>query len=94
LPTRLKLQGSYDVWRRDELQAQLENVDLRDDVLLDLREVKIIDAGAASLLIALSHRLRETTRGARVILLHTPRLVRRVLDLCGASDLFVFADDG
>jgi anti-anti-sigma factor len=93
LATRLRLQGSYDVWRRDELRAQLESVDLTDDVFLDLREVKLIDAGAAALFIALAHRLSERTPGARVTLLNTPRLVQRVFELCGASDLFAFASD-
>lgn len=88
--SRIMLRGEYDIWRRDELRAVLEALDLTGDVTLDLSEVTLIDAGAASLLIALHRRLRVHDPQARIILVNAQRIVRRVLELCKASDLFVF----
>jgi anti-anti-sigma regulatory factor len=91
--SHLTLRGDYDIWRRDELRAALEALDLSDDVFIDMSGVTLMDAGSVALLIALKHRLHEHTPGARVILEHTPRIVRRVLDLCDALDLFVLTAD-
>ena len=93
MATRLTLRGDYDVWRREELRDELERVDLTGDVTIDLSGTTLIDAGSAALLIGLQHRLTQRTPRARVILLHTPPIVKRVLELCGASELFVFAAD-
>jgi anti-anti-sigma factor len=89
--TRLQLRGDYDIWRREELHAQLASVDLSDDVRIDLSEVTLLDAGSAALLILLERRLHERTPGAQVILIDTPPIVKRVIELCGAAHLFVFA---
>jgi anti-anti-sigma factor len=91
--TRVMLRGEYDVWRRDELRAKLEEVDLTDDVLIDMSKVTLMDAGSVGLFIALRHRLLEKTPNARVILLNPSRIVQRVLDLSGAKDLFVLSSD-
>jgi anti-anti-sigma regulatory factor len=91
--TRLKLRGDYDVWRRDELRAQLAAVDLSDDVRIDLSEATLIDAGAAALFILLERRLHERTPDARVFLINTPPIVERMLQLCGATHLFVFTQE-
>lgn len=93
MTTRLKLRGDYDVWRREELRADLERLDLSGDVIIDMGEVTLIDAGSAAMLIALGHRLAEKTPGARVTLLNAPRIVVRVIDICGARTLFDFARD-
>ena len=92
--TRLTLRGDYDVWRREELRLELQSVDVTGDITIDLSGVTLMDAGSAALLITLKHRAEKESPNARVILLNTPRIVKRVLDLCGASDLFVFAVDG
>ena len=92
--TRLTLRGDYDVWRRDELRLQLESVDVTGEITIDLSGVTLMDAGSAALLIALKHRAAQQPSNARVVLLNTPRIVKRVLDLCRASDLFVFTVDG
>jgi anti-anti-sigma regulatory factor len=89
--SRIALRGDYDIWRRDELRADLGSLDLSDDITIDMSRVTLMDAGAASLLIALQHRLRERNPKANVILQGTPRIVKRVLELCGAGALFVFA---
>lgn len=93
LSTRLTLRGDYDVWRREELRSQLQGVEVAGDVTIDLSGVTLMDAGSAALLIALKRRVNERDPNARVILLDTPRIVKRVLDLCGASGLFVFSVD-
>lgn len=92
--SRLVLRGEYDVWRREQLRSGLERLDLSGDVCIEMRDVSLMDAGAVSLLIHLQRRLHERAPGARVILSNAPRIVRRVIDLCGASELFVFTSDG
>lgn len=92
--TRLALHGAYDIWRRDELRAELDRLDVSGDVIIDLGATTLMDAGAAGLLIAFSQRLRQRAPSARVILKNTPRIVERVLELCGARELFVFTADG
>lgn len=89
--TRLTLRGDYDIWRREELREELERADLTGDVTIDMSGTTLIDAGSAALLIGLQHRLTQRTPRARVILLNAPPIVKRVLELCGASELFVFA---
>jgi anti-anti-sigma factor len=93
LATRITLRGEYDVWRRSELQQKLEGVDLTDDLLIDMSDVTLMDAGSVGQLIALRHRMLEQTPKARVILLNVSRIVQRVLDLAGAKDLFVLTSD-
>lgn len=91
--SRVTLRGDYDIWRRDELRAELERLDLSGDITLDMSRVTLVDAGCAAMLIGLQRRLQERTPNARVILLNAPRIVRRVLELCGAADLFVHATE-
>lgn len=93
MSTRLALFGEYDVWRREELREQLERVELTQDVTIDLSGTVLMDAGSIALLIGLKHRLNERTPGARVILLNAPRIVKRVVELSGAADLFVFSNE-
>ena len=94
MSTRLTLRGDYDIWRRDELRAQLSAVDLTGDVIIDMSQTTLMDAGSASLLILLQRRLHERNPKARVILNNAPNIVQRVLKLCGASDLFEFTSEG
>lgn len=91
--SRVSLRGDYDIWRRDELRAQLNRLDLSDDITIDMRDVTLVDAGCAAMLIALQRRLHERAPNARVILVNTPRIVRRVLELCDVADLFVLTTE-
>lgn len=91
--SRIVLQGDYDIWRREELRRALEGLELNDDVTVDMQGVTLMDAGSAALLIALEHRLHDRTPGASVVLVNAPRIARRVLELCGVADLFVFSGD-
>lgn len=90
MSTQLFLRGDFDVWRRDELRASLEAVDVSGDVTIDMTGVTMLDAGSAAQLIALTHRMKARNPRARVLLHNAPRIVKRVLDLCGASELFVY----
>lgn len=89
--SRITLRGDYDIWRRDELRAEIERLELSDDITIDMTGVTLMDAGAVSLLISLQHRLRERNPKANVILRNAPRMVKRVLEICRAADLFVFS---
>lgn len=91
--SRLVLRGDYDIWRRDELHAELDRLDLNDDITMDMSGVTLIDAGSVSLLIALRQRLRERSPDANITFVNAPHIVRRVLDLCAAAGLFRFADE-
>lgn len=92
--TRVTLRGDYDIFRRDELRAKLRDVDLTGDVTIDMSRVTLLDAGSAALLILLQRRLQDKTPGARVILMNTRPIVRRLIELCGAAALFVLTPDG
>ncbi|HEY9181322.1 MAG TPA: STAS domain-containing protein [Candidatus Baltobacteraceae bacterium] len=91
---RITLRGDYDIWRRDELRAELNTVELTDDVTIDLSQTTLMDAGSAALLILLHRRLHDKNPDARVILENAPPIVQRILWLCGASHLFVFTAKG
>lgn len=91
--TRIVLRGEYDIWRRDELRAQLERVDPAHGVTIDMTATTLIDAGSAALLMALQRRVQQCNPKARVTLLNAPRIVRRVLRLCGAGGLFDFTPE-
>lgn len=91
MSSRVTLRGDYDIWRRDELRAQLNAIELSGDVTVDLSQTSLMDAGCASLLVLLQRRLHDKNSHARVILEGTPPEVQRILRLCGAANLFVFA---
>jgi anti-anti-sigma factor len=90
---RIILRGEYDIFRREELRSELEQADLTSDVAIDLRETVFLDAGAVALLIGLHRRLSRRTPDARVVLLNAPRLVRRVIELSNAQNLFDFKEE-
>jgi anti-anti-sigma regulatory factor len=83
--------GDYDVFRRDELRAELAAIKAEGDVDIDLRTTTFMDAGAVGLLIAFRRDVLERHPKARVRLLHAAPIVRRVLELSRAADLFEFA---
>jgi anti-anti-sigma factor len=83
--------GDYDVFRRDELQAELAAIATDGDVDIDLKTTTFMDAGAIGLLIAFRRQLLEKQPDAHVRLLHAQPIIRRVLELSKAADLFEFA---
>lgn len=83
--------GDYDVFRRDELRAELAVIDANTDVELDLRSTTFMDAGAVGLLIVFRRRLVEKNPKARVTLIGAAPIVRRVLQISKSEELFEFA---
>lgn len=83
--------GEYDVWRRNELRAELDAAPLSGEVIIDLSRVTFMDAGAVGLLLALRKRVYDYDPKARVTLRGTPPIVRRVLSIAHAEDLFEFS---
>lgn len=80
--------GDYDVFRRDELRAELDAIDAGADVDVDLKATTFMDAGAIGLLIVFRRRLLNADPNTRVRLLNVPSIVRRVLEISGADALF------
>lgn len=83
--------GEYDVWRRNELRTELDGAELSSKVIIDLSRVTFMDAGAVGLLLAFRKRVYEYDPKARVTLRNTPQIVRRVLSIAHAEDLFDFS---
>lgn len=83
--------GEYDVWRRNELRTELDGAELSSEVIIDLSRVTFMDAGAVGLLLAFRKRVYEYDPKARVTLRNTPQIVRRVLSIAHAEDLFDFS---
>lgn len=83
--------GEYDVWRRNELRSELDRIELSGEVILDLSRVTFMDAGAVGLLLAFRKRVFKHNPKARVTLRNTPQIVRRVLSIARADDLFDFS---
>jgi anti-anti-sigma factor len=82
--------GEYDIWRREELRSELDAIDASGNVTIDLHRTTFMDAGAVGLLLAFRRRVREIDPQARVTLKNTPPIVRRVLQLARAAELFDF----
>jgi len=82
--------GEYDIWRREDLRSELDRVDASGNVTLDLSRTTFMDAGAIGLLLALRRRVQQASPRARVTLHKTPAIVRRLLELSHADDLFDF----
>jgi anti-anti-sigma factor len=83
--------GEYDVWRRNELRTELEAAKISGEVTIDLSCVTFMDAGAVGLLLAFRKRVYEYDPKATVTLLNTPQIVRRVLSIAHADELFDFS---
>lgn len=80
--------GEYDVFRRDELRAELASIDVDGDVDIDFRETSLIDAGAAGLLVAFRNRVRARYPQAKVRLVHVAPIIRRLLQVSGTAEAF------
>ena len=80
--------GEYDVFRRDELRAELHAIEFDGDVDIDLRETTFMDAGAAGLLVAFRNRVRSRYPDARVRLLNVCPIVLRLLQVSGTAGAF------
>jgi anti-anti-sigma factor len=83
--------GEYDVFRREDLRAELQAIEVAGDIELDLRETTFIDAGAAGLLVSFRNRVRKQFPHAHVRLINVPPIVRRLLQVSGTADAFEIA---
>lgn len=79
------------MFRHDDLRAELAAIDANTDVELDLTGTTFMDAGAVGLLIVFRRRLLDKNPKARVTLIGATPIVRRVLQISKAEDLFEFA---
>lgn len=92
MTTRVTLRGGeYDVFRREELRAELDAIDAGSDVDLDLGTTSLMDAGAVGLLLAFRRRVKQANPEARVRLLNAAPIVRRILKISRVEELFEFA---
>lgn len=80
--------GDYDVFRRDELRAELDAIDTDMDIELDLGATSLMDAGAVGLLAAFRRRIVSKNPRAKVRLVNARPIVRKVLALSELDALF------
>lgn len=91
MASRVRLRGGeYDVFRRGELRAEMEAIDVAGDIDLDLGTTSLMDAGAVGLLVAFRSRVSNSHPSARVRLLNAAPIVRRILSVAGVEKLFDF----
>lgn len=80
--------GEYDVFRREDLRAELQAIDVQGDIDVDMRETTFIDAGAAGLLVSFRNRVRSRYPKAHVRLVNVAPIVRRLLQVSGTAEAF------
>ncbi len=91
--TVVHLRGEYDRTNASALASQLSGaIAARDsDVIVNLGGVKFMDASTISVLVVASAFL---ARRSRTLLLRSPsKFGRRLLDMCGLSDLVEVTSD-
>lgn len=80
--------GEYDVFRRDELRAELDAIDTDSDIDLDLSATSLMDAGAIGLLASFRRRVVNRNPRAKVRLLNAAPIVRKILAVSHVDALF------
>lgn len=80
--------GEYDVFRREELRAELDAIDTDTDIELDLSATSLMDAGAVGLLAAFRRRVVSRNPRAKVRLLNAAPIVRKILSVSKVDALF------
>lgn len=80
--------GEYDVFRRDELRAELDAIDTDTDIDLDLSATSLMDAGAIGLLAAFRRRVVIHNPRAKVRLINAAPIVRKILAVSQVDELF------
>lgn len=80
--------GEYDVFRREELRAELDAIDTDTDIELDLSTTSLMDAGAVGLLAAFRRRVVSRNPRAKVRLLNAAPIVRKILSVSKVDALF------
>lgn len=80
--------GEYDVFRRDELRAELDAIDTDTDIELDLGATSLMDAGAIGLLANFRRQVGNRNPHARVRLVNAAPIVRKILAVSRVDELF------
>src|SRR5687767_6517658 len=88
----LELIGELDLSTIDPLKLRLELVerDAPEAIVVDLRRVSFMDSMGLGILV--SHRLRATQAGRRLLLVAGPKHVQDLFELTGLADQFDFVD--
>lgn len=86
-PVVVQLSGEYDLWRRDELEAELKPAESADIAVLDLRDVTYIDSTALTCLVRLKKRMAENGAGELRLVAPQPN-VRKILSLTQLERIF------
>ncbi|HKU68540.1 MAG TPA: STAS domain-containing protein [Candidatus Baltobacteraceae bacterium] len=91
-PTIVKLQGEYDIARREELDQLLDRYGDMEPLALDLRDVRSIDSAAIRALVRFQRARKEAGRTPIVLLKPSPA-VRVVIEKVELDHSFEIRDD-
>ena len=90
---RVALRGELDLEHAYLFEEELRRVEAREPagLVLDLRQLRFVDACALARLLAVRARARRA--GRRLLLVRGSKAVQRLLALTGVADLFETVDD-
>ena len=90
----VRLIGEFDFSSYEEIDALLTEAQMngRDDVRLDLRELTFIDSSGLRVLLRANERASDI--GGRLRLVSGSQAVERILALTGVGDRFEFVEGG
>jgi anti-anti-sigma factor len=81
--------GEYDVARKDDLRAELEQTEPHSDVVLDLAKTDYMDCSCIGVLIAKLHEWRERHPDTHLRLRNVAPSITRMLGILELGRLFV-----
>lgn len=87
-PSRIELEGEYDVARRSEVVSIFKSVPSGEPVVIDLTKVTYLDSLFMQELVLLNRRLGELP----ITLVGANPNIRRLLQIVGFDQLFQLAD--
>ncbi len=83
-PHVVSFSGELDIWKEGEIEAKLNGLDGRCDVVVDLSTVRYIDSAFLSALVRLRRRLPD----CHITLVAATPSVRRIFELTEMHRLF------
>lgn len=89
LPIAITLRGEYDIFRQEELRAELASARVAPSAVLDMHEVTYIDASALREFVALKKSMPQP---AVVYMIGTNRHIRKVLEITRLTKMFAVQD--
>ncbi len=81
--------GCYDIFRKVELKAELDSVEPRSDVVLDLSKTELLDCSCLGVLVGKLRQWRERDPETQLRLIHVAPRLARILSLVKLDTLFV-----